>query len=184
VARDPFDDPETWRAFQTPAASATAGYRPAEVSARTESAAPSAGHLTSAGPPAAEDDPAGPSPLPAGSPNFVGLLHVDDLVAVAAEHIGAHGRHEHYSDDGEKLWRCDRLCGLENLTAGEHARHVAELSALAIVYELTTAATSRAVSECAAANERVAERLTDAGFNHRLSSNAAVAAQFFPQHTK
>jgi hypothetical protein len=62
------DDPETLRAMQTPAASATAD-RPAGVSTGQQSPVPSVGHPTSAEPPAAVDDPAG-TPQPAGSPNF------------------------------------------------------------------------------------------------------------------
>ena len=53
-----------------PAASVSAA-RPAEDDARTDHAAPSVGHPTSAAPPAAEDDLAGFPPVPAGSPNFV-----------------------------------------------------------------------------------------------------------------
>lgn len=152
-----------------PAASVIAD-RPAEVSA-DPTPAPSAGRPVPA--------------LSAGSPNSVASVHVEELVAVAAEYIDAHGRHEHFNVDGERLWRCSRLCGLENLTAAEHARHVAELVVPAIVFELTDPARARPLSaECGAADRRVDSRLADAGFKSRLDASASAAGEFFPQHTQ
>ena len=169
-------------AFQDSAASATADCS-AEVSA-DRLPAPSAEHPTSAGPPAAEDDPAGTlPPLPVGSPTSVAVVNIDHLIAIAAEFMAGHGRHEHFSADGERLWRCSRLCGLENLTAAEHDRHVSEIVVPALVFELSAAARPASFA-CRAADDRVTEQLGDAGFQTRVDSNVSTAREVFPQHTK